>query len=528
MGPLLLLFLQTSAYQTGVQAYSEHRYAEAIPWFEKAAAGGSQALVAEFMLGNACLQAHQDEKAVRAFAALFQVAPDSAAAHLLTAGMMLRAKLPSGAAAEASRALEIDSHIPQAHYILGEAVLSQGDDVKALAEFQKEVASNPSFSMAYYRLGDAYENRGAWEDAISALERSIWLNPNHSGPYTLIGKAYLKRGDLEDAEGALRHALQMDPQDQSIRQLLEQTSPHPSAPGPQPPAPSTKPPAPSSQPAAPSSAYIRGLASYRHRDYPAAEKALKEALPSISPNSHQYSETLQMIGRSEYLAGHVPEAIPYLEKARAAGARNNELFFVLGNSYLQAHQIAKGRAAFADLYGVPAESGAARLVTAHLLMRLELEDEAQAELEAAQAREPKLPEAHYMLGEIAIYRAQIERAADELNREIALNPGFAMAYYRLGDAYTRQEDWEHAVPPLQRAVWLDPTYSGPYILLGKTYLKQGDLVEAERMLRRALQMDPRNASAHYLLGRTLIQSGHAEEGKKLLRRWEELRQESGQ
>jgi len=251
---------------------------------------------------------------------------------------------------------------------------------------------------------------------------------------------------------------------------------------------------------------------------------LKEALPSISPNSHQYSETLQMIGRSEYLAGHVPEAIPYLEKARAAGARNNELFFVLGNSYLQAHQIAKGRAAFADLYGVPAESGAARLVTAHLLMRLELEDEAQAELEAAQAREPKLPEAHYMLGEIAIYRAQIERAADELNREIALNPGFAMAYYRLGDAYTRQEDWEHAVPPLQRAVWLDPTYSGPYILLGKTYLKQGDLVEAERMLRRALQMDPRNASAHYLLGRTLIQSGHAEEGKKLLRRWEELRQ----
>ena len=84
MGPLLLLFLQASAYQTGVQAYSEHRYAEAIPWFEKAAAGGSQALVAEFMLGNACLQAHQDGKALRAFAALFQVAPDSAAAHLLT------------------------------------------------------------------------------------------------------------------------------------------------------------------------------------------------------------------------------------------------------------------------------------------------------------------------------------------------------------------------------------------------------------------------------------------------------------
>lgn len=525
MGPVLLLFLQASAYQAGVQAYTERRYADAIPFFEKAAAGGAQALVAEFMLGNAYLQVHRDEKAVETFAALFQVPPDSAAARVLTAGMMLRAQLATGAATEAGRALEIDPHIPQAHYILGEAALARGDGGKAVAEFQKEIEANPSFFTAYYRLGAAYENRGAWDDAISVLERSIWLNPNHSGPYALIGKAYLKRGDLDDAEGALRHALQMDPQDKAISQLLEQTAAKPPVRISPTPDPSPQPPAPTPPSPDPNPAYLHGVASYRQHDYAAAAKALKEAVPAMPENSLQYRETLQMIGRSEYLAGHIPQAIPWLEKARAAGARNNELFFVLGNSYLQAHEIPKGRAAFADLFGVPAESGAARLVTAHLLMRLELEDEAQAELEAALAHEPKLPEAHYMLGEIAIYRAQLDRATDELNREIALNPAFAMAYYRLGDAYTRREDWEHAIPPLQRAVWLDPTYSGPYILLGKTYLKQGDLPEAERMLRRALRMDPRNASAHYLLGRTLIQSGHAEEGKKLLREWEELKKE---
>jgi tetratricopeptide (TPR) repeat protein len=326
--------------------------------------------------------------------------------------------------------------------------------------------------MAYYRLGDAYEQRGGWDDAIKVLQRSIWLNPNHSGPYTLIGKAYLKSGDPGDAEGALRHALQMDPKDQSIQELLDLTTSHPPAASPQPQTPGP-----------------------------------------------------EIVGRKEYLAGHIQAAIPWLEKARAAGDRNNELLFVLGNSYLQSRQIPKGRAAFAELYGVLPESGAARLVTARMLIRLELEDPAQAELQAALARAPRLPEAHYMLGEIAIYRAQIDSAVAELKREIALNPAFAMAYYRLGDAYTRREDWEHAVPPLQRAVWLDPTYSGPYILLGKTYLKRGDLPEAERMLRRALQIDPKNASAHYLLGRALIQSGHQEEGKKLLRRWEELKKE---
>jgi superkiller protein 3 len=240
-----------------------------------------------------------------------------------------------------------------------------------------------------------------------------------------------------------------------------------------------------------------------------------------------------MIGRSEYLSGHIAAAIPWLENARAAGARGNELFFVLGNCYLQSRQIEKARAAFAELFGVTGDSSAARECNAQMLMRLELEDDAEKELKAALAEQSKLPVTrhltglHYMMGEIAIYRAHIEEAVGELNQEIALNPDFAMAYYRLGDAYTRREDWERAVPPLQRAVWLNPTFSGPYILLGKAYLKTADLPNAERMLRSALQMDPRNASAHYLLGRTLIQSGRAEEGKKLLREWEQLRQDSG-
>ena len=280
--------------------------------------------------------------------------------------------------------------------------------------------------------------------------------------------------------------------------------------------------------AAPGVAYLRGLIAYRLHDYVPAAKALQQALPAIPEHSAKYPETVRMIGQSEYLSGHVAASIPWLEKARAAGARGNEMSYMLGNSYLQTHQTGKARAAFAELLGVAADSGAARLFTAQMLMRAELEDEAEGELDAAVAREPKLPEAHYMLGEIAIYRAQIDRAVDELNREIALNPDFAMAYYRLGDAYTRREDWARAIPPLERAIWLNPTYSGPYILLGKAYFKTEDLSDAERMLRRALQMDPRNASAHYLLGRTLIQAGRAEEGKKVLRRWEELRREAGQ
>jgi tetratricopeptide (TPR) repeat protein len=515
MGLLLLfLFFQAGAHQAAMQAFNEHRYAdaapqfiaalktevegsaeyqesvlslgeslyfqkkfaEAIPWFEKAA-GGSRSLMAAFLLGNACMQGGADEKALAAFASVFQVKLESAAAHLLLADMMLRAQMTPGADREAHRALEIDSRIPQGHFILGEAALAHGDAAVAISEFRNELEINPSFAMAYYRLGDALGRRGAWEDAIAELERSIWLNPNHSGPYVLLGKAYLSRQDPGNAEIALRHALQMDPSDPTAKSLLEQTLQH----------------------------------------------AGKQEEPP--PEDIAY-----LHGRSEYLAGHIAAAIPWLEKAsekaRAASSPNIELLYMLGNSYLQARDIPKGRAAFAGLFGVPPDSGAARLLTAQMMMRQEFEDDAQSELREALARQPKLPGANFMLGEIAIYRAEIDSAIEKLTKEISLNPDFSMAYYRLGDAYTRRGEWEHCIPPLQRAIWLNPTYSGPYILLGKAYFQTADLADAERMLRRALQMDPQNSSAHYFLGRTLIQSGRAEEGKKLLQRSVELKQES--
>lgn len=257
----LFLLLQASAHQAGVQAYNEHRYAdavqnlsealkietpgsaayresalmlgeslyfqtkfaEAVPWLEKAADGGAQMLVAEFMLGNACLRAHQNEQAVKAFATLFEVKPESAAAHVLTAEMMLREQMAPGAETEGRRALEIDAHIPQAHFLLGETALARGDAADAVHEFQQEIAINPNFPMAYYRLGEAYSRQSAWDDAISALERSIWLNPNHSGAYTILGKAYLNHGDLDDAEAALRHAMKMDPRNTETRSLLGET-----------------------------------------------------------------------------------------------------------------------------------------------------------------------------------------------------------------------------------------------------------------------------------------------------------------
>jgi predicted Zn-dependent protease len=278
-------------------------------------------------------------------------------------------------------------------------------------------------------------------------------------------------------------------------------------------------------PEQPEVAYLAGLLHYRAREYPAAIEALTKAVKSPE-SSVTYKEAVQMLGLSCYLSGRLKDAIPWLEKAVQSGVRvGPDVFYMLGNSYIQAVEPDKSRQAFARMFEVAPDSAAAHLLNAQMMVRQEFEDLAEKELERALSLDPRIPGAHFLLGELAIFRARLDEAITQLRAEIALNPDFFAAYYRLGDAYTRREDWDTAIPLLQKSIWLNPTFSGPYILLGKAYWKKGDLGNAEAMLRRAVRMDPQNSSAHYLLGQTLVQAGHAEEGRQMLRRAQELRKD---
>jgi tetratricopeptide (TPR) repeat protein len=276
---------------------------------------------------------------------------------------------------------------------------------------------------------------------------------------------------------------------------------------------------------APTDAHARAVALYKQRQYAQAADGFVEALKEEKPGTPPYRESLVFLGESYYLLARIPQAVESLEKAVAEGVRVNEVYYMLGNGYIQTREPAKAARAFAAMFQVPPESAASHLITAQMMVRQEFEEFAQKELERALEIDPKIPEAHYLLGQLAIFRGQLDRGIEEMRREIALNPNFAMAYYRLGDAYQRREEWDAAIPWLQRSVWLNPTYSGPYILLGKAYMKKKELANAEGMLRRAIQIDPRNYSAHYMLGQTLIQEGKSDEGRKMLELSRDMRKE---
>jgi tetratricopeptide (TPR) repeat protein len=260
--------------------------------------------------------------------------------------------------------------------------------------------------------------------------------------------------------------------------------------------------------------HLLGLAYYQKADYAHAVEHLSYAIERTPEDTTQYRQDVQMLGLSHYLLGHIQDAIPYLEKVKSWAPDNVEMAYTLGISYIQTHNPDKAREAFARMFSVSPGSASAYLINAQMMIRQQFEEFAEKELQKALEIDPKLPQANFLLGEMAIYRADLERGVALLLKEIAINPGFAMAYYMLGEAYTRQLNWDAAIGPLQKSIWLNPFFSGPYIVLGRVYLKKGDPTNAESMLRRAIRMDPNNFSGHHLLAQVLQQSNRADEAKK--------------
>jgi tetratricopeptide (TPR) repeat protein len=264
----------------------------------------------------------------------------------------------------------------------------------------------------------------------------------------------------------------------------------------------------------PRMAHLIGVAAYHADDYARAIATLTPLEKRFPEGSTERHEIVQVLGLSLFLAGRLEESVPKLEATREWAATNLELAHILGQAYLQTGRTAAARQAFARTFNVAEDSAAAYLVTAQMMIRLQLETPAEEELKRALAKDPALPQANLLLGQLALFRGQFDESITRTKRELAIAPANANAYYQLGDAYVRQSRWDDAIAALQQSLWLNPFYSGPYILLGKAYSQKEQPATAEGMLRRGIEYDPNNRTAHYLLAQLLQKAGRIEEAKQ--------------
>jgi tetratricopeptide (TPR) repeat protein len=270
--------------------------------------------------------------------------------------------------------------------------------------------------------------------------------------------------------------------------------------------------------------YLRGLGFYHADEHAKAIETLLPIVSQLATGSLERREAEQVLGLALYAAGRLAEAVPYLEATRTWAPANIELNYYLGLAYLQTGKIDAARPLLAVAFGIVPDRAASHLLTAQMLIRLNLDEAAVTELTRALEKDPRLPNVRYLLGQMALFRGRLEESAEWTRTELEINPGNAMAWYQLGDVYIREAKWDQAIAMLQRSLWINPFYSGPYILLGRAYMKTEQLATAEGMLRRAIQYDPNNRAAHYLLAQLLQQLGRHAAAKEEFAIAEKLQQ----
>lgn len=241
-----------------------------------------------------------------------------------------------------------------------------------------------------------------------------------------------------------------------------------------------------------------GKAYFQSNQFHQAVPHLKLALQQNDSDA----ESTQLLALSYFAVAEYAEAIPLFQKLGPQLPGNSaDGAYLLASCYVMTQRWDDARKTFANVFSVPPESAIAYLMFAKFLVQQRMEDRAVPEVQAALQRDPRLAMAHFLLGEIDIYRGEAAAAVDELNKELAINPAVWLVYWRLGDAYVRLERYDEAEKALKEAIWLNETSSGAYILLGQVALKRDDAITAAGVLERAVKLDPQNDYVHYFLAK---------------------------
>ena len=119
------------------------------------------------------------------------------------------------AAANASRAAQIDSHLPLVYVTLARTHAVQGKYDLALQEYQQALQLDSHSADALEGLAGTYERMGRIAEAQSTFNKAAALRPDFWGGYNTLGLFYTRRGKYADAIGQFQHVIELTPDNAS-------------------------------------------------------------------------------------------------------------------------------------------------------------------------------------------------------------------------------------------------------------------------------------------------------------------------
>jgi Flp pilus assembly protein TadD len=86
------------------------------------------------------------------------------------------------------------------HYYAALDLVSDGEDERAVAEYQKSLEADPTFTEAMHGLARALQNLDRLDEAITVANRIAELDPDDVLAHTSLSVLYQKKGMIPEAE----------------------------------------------------------------------------------------------------------------------------------------------------------------------------------------------------------------------------------------------------------------------------------------------------------------------------------------
>ncbi len=454
--------------QRARQMMAAGRYAEAVPLYEKLVRGMPANPGLRLNLAMALHLSGEDAKAIPHFETVLKQQPNALPALMLLGAAYLRTGNPAKAVPILEKAMTIAPDDAQGRAMLADGLLMLDRYAAAIPHLRKLAAADPANPRPWYGLGRSYE--AVAQQAFDALEK---MGPDSPWWLMLAAEARVKLGRNTAAFTLYRAVLDHQASFRGVH---------------------------------------TGLADvYRktgHAEWAAAEEEMERKLPPLTcaaPSSEchflkgRYAQALSLA-----LARKSPEALYW--QSRAA----NEL----------------ARAAFAQLAKLP-PSVESHQVLAELYRNLGRHGDAIQAWKAALELAPGDPHLEQELA-TSVYMSRDYAAAEKMARElIAKDPKVAEMHFILGDSLMNQQQPEQAAEPLRKALGLRPDYPAAQAVLGRALLQMGRSAEAIPHLVAALPADS-DGSLHFQLSRAYQGAGQSEKAAAAMKTYQAMQKSAAE
>jgi protein O-GlcNAc transferase len=403
-------------------------------------------------LGSLYAQQSDWDNAQRQFVLAVRLNPGFAIAHMHL-GIAMRAQKQAKGIDELAQAFQLAPSNSMIALELANALVSDGNDAKAIPIFRHVLQVEPGSIDTAYQLALALQRTDHPHDAMPLFRQVIAAQPNNSAPLTNLGLALCQTGDMKEALTVLQRAVTLDPSNVIARENL-------------------------------------AVAFVQLNQFDEAVHELTAAI-QIAPDQPQLHYDLGVAYKWQDRASN---AIAEMETVEHLDPTAPEPHRLLGYLYMQEGRFDDAAREMRLALKLRPDDSEGWATLGSVCEKLNELPEAESALREAIRQNPAEADAHLTLATVLVKQNDLTQAREERSKaadlmRTAMNYKRAEVATHAGEGKLRAGDVPSAVSDFQDAISYDPGYAEAHLELAKALDRQGKTMEA------AVERESTNAGA---------------------------------